>query len=118
MIPGEYLLESGDVIANAGRRTVELTVENKAVLPAASGPVSTTVRDDDLLKVRLCGVLSLRRVLVLLMRAYTSATINTLSHTNTRVHVMPSSPSPASREVILGVARVLLPMTREQRSID
>ncbi|HXU91836.1 MAG TPA: urease subunit beta [Methylomirabilota bacterium] len=37
MIPGEYLLESGDVIANAGRRTVELTVENTGDRPIQVG---------------------------------------------------------------------------------
>ena len=37
MIPGEFVLESGDVIANAGRRTVELTVENVADRPIQVG---------------------------------------------------------------------------------
>ena len=37
MIPGEYLLEGGDVIANAGRRTVELTVENTGDRPIQVG---------------------------------------------------------------------------------
>ena len=37
MIPGEYLLEGGDVVANAGRRTVELTVENTGDRPIQVG---------------------------------------------------------------------------------
>ena len=37
MIPGEYLLESGDIEANAGRRTVELTVENTGDRPIQVG---------------------------------------------------------------------------------
>ena len=37
MIPGEYLLEGDDVIANAGRRTVELTVENTGDRPIQVG---------------------------------------------------------------------------------
>ena len=37
MIPGEYLLESGDIEANAGRRTVELTVENTGDRPIQIG---------------------------------------------------------------------------------
>ena len=37
MIPGEFLLESGDVVANAGRRTVELTVENTGDRPIQVG---------------------------------------------------------------------------------
>ena len=37
MIPGEYLLESGDVVANAGRRTVELSVENTGDRPIQVG---------------------------------------------------------------------------------
>lgn len=37
MIPGEYLLESGDVIANAGRRTTELSVENTGDRPIQVG---------------------------------------------------------------------------------
>ncbi len=37
MIPGEYFLESGDVIANAGRATVELTVANTADRPIQVG---------------------------------------------------------------------------------
>ena len=37
MIPGEFVLESGDIIANAGRRTVELTVENVADRPIQVG---------------------------------------------------------------------------------
>ena len=37
MIPGEYLLERGDVVANAGRRTVELSVENTGDRPIQVG---------------------------------------------------------------------------------
>ena len=37
MIPGEYFLESGDVVANAGRRTLELTVENTGDRPIQVG---------------------------------------------------------------------------------
>ena len=37
MIPGEYLLEDGDVVANAGRRTVELTVANTGDRPIQVG---------------------------------------------------------------------------------
>ncbi|HZP38816.1 MAG TPA: urease subunit beta [Methylomirabilota bacterium] len=37
MIPGEYLLEEGDVVANAGRRTVELTVANTGDRPIQVG---------------------------------------------------------------------------------
>ena len=37
MIPGEYLLESGDIDANVGRRTVELTVENTGDRPIQVG---------------------------------------------------------------------------------
>jgi urease subunit beta len=37
LIPGEYLLEDGDVVANAGRRTVELTVANTADRPIQVG---------------------------------------------------------------------------------
>ena len=37
MIPGEYLLESDDIIANAGRPTVELTVENTGDRPIQVG---------------------------------------------------------------------------------
>ena len=37
MIPGEYLLEGGEVVANAGRRTVELTVENTGDRPIQVG---------------------------------------------------------------------------------
>jgi urease beta subunit len=37
VIPGEYLLEGGDVVANAGRRTVELTVENTGDRPIQVG---------------------------------------------------------------------------------
>ena len=37
MIPGEYLLGDGDVIANEGRRTVELTVANTGDRPIQVG---------------------------------------------------------------------------------
>ena len=37
MIPGEYLLESGDIEANAGRRTLELTVANTGDRPIQVG---------------------------------------------------------------------------------
>ncbi len=37
MIPGEYLLGEGDIIANAGRRTVELTVANTGDRPIQVG---------------------------------------------------------------------------------
>ena len=37
MIPGEYLLGDGDIIANAGRRTVEITVANTADRPVQVG---------------------------------------------------------------------------------
>ena len=37
MIPGEYLLGDGDIVANAGRRTVELTVANTADRPIQVG---------------------------------------------------------------------------------
>jgi urease beta subunit len=37
VIPGEYLLEDDDVVANAGRRTVELTVENTGDRPIQVG---------------------------------------------------------------------------------
>ena len=37
MIPGEYLLGDGDVIANADRRTVELTVANTGDRPIQVG---------------------------------------------------------------------------------
>jgi urease beta subunit len=37
VIPGEYLLEGGDIEANAGRRTVELTVENTGDRPIQIG---------------------------------------------------------------------------------
>jgi urease beta subunit len=37
VIPGEYLLESGDIVANAGRRTVELSVENTGDRPIQVG---------------------------------------------------------------------------------
>ncbi len=32
MIPGEYLLGEGDIIANAGRRTVDLTVTKVGIV--------------------------------------------------------------------------------------
>ena len=37
MIPGEYFLADGDVVANAGRRTVELAVANIADRPIQVG---------------------------------------------------------------------------------
>ncbi len=37
MIPGEYLLGEGDIVANAGRRTVELTVANTGDRPIQIG---------------------------------------------------------------------------------
>jgi urease subunit beta len=37
LIPGEYLLEDGDVVANAGRRTVEVTVANTGDRPIQVG---------------------------------------------------------------------------------
>ena len=37
MIPGEYLLGEGDVVANQGRRTVELTVANTGDRPIQVG---------------------------------------------------------------------------------
>ena len=37
MIPGEYLLGEGDVVGNAGRRTVELEVANRADRPIQVG---------------------------------------------------------------------------------
>jgi urease beta subunit len=37
VIPGEYLLASGDIEANAGRRTLELTVENTGDRPIQVG---------------------------------------------------------------------------------
>ncbi len=37
MIPGEYLLADGDIVANAGRRTVELTVANTGDRPIQVG---------------------------------------------------------------------------------
>ena len=37
MIPGEYLLGEGDIIANQGRRTVELTVANTGDRPILVG---------------------------------------------------------------------------------
>ena len=37
MIPGEYLLGEGDIIANQGRRTVDLTVTNTGDRPIQIG---------------------------------------------------------------------------------
>ena len=37
MIPGEYFLGDGDIVANDGRRTVELTVANTADRPIQVG---------------------------------------------------------------------------------
>ncbi|MCI0546042.1 MAG: urease subunit beta [Candidatus Rokubacteria bacterium] len=37
MIPGEYFLGEGDVDANAGRRTIEITVENTGDRPIQVG---------------------------------------------------------------------------------
>src|ERR1700722_5721178 len=37
MIPGEYLLAEGDVIANAGRREIELEIANTADRPIQVG---------------------------------------------------------------------------------
>jgi urease beta subunit len=37
VIPGEYLLGEGDIIANQGRRTVELTVANTGDRPIQVG---------------------------------------------------------------------------------
>ena len=37
MIPGEYLLADGEVVANAGRRTLELTVSNTGDRPIQVG---------------------------------------------------------------------------------
>jgi urease subunit beta len=37
VIPGEYVLGDGDVVANVGRRTVELTVTNVADRPIQVG---------------------------------------------------------------------------------
>jgi urease beta subunit len=37
VIPGEYLLDEEDVVANAGRRTVELTVANTGDRPIQVG---------------------------------------------------------------------------------
>ncbi|HJV58596.1 MAG TPA: urease subunit beta, partial [Methylomirabilota bacterium] len=37
MIPGEYLLGEGDIEANAGRRTVQLTVANTGDRPIQVG---------------------------------------------------------------------------------
>src|SRR5262247_4938068 len=37
MIPGEYILGEGDIEANAGRRTIELTVANTGDRPVQVG---------------------------------------------------------------------------------
>jgi urease beta subunit len=37
VIPGEYLLADGDVVANAGRRTLDLTVSNTGDRPIQVG---------------------------------------------------------------------------------
>jgi urease beta subunit len=37
VIPGEFVLGEGEVVANAGRRTVELTVENTGDRPVQVG---------------------------------------------------------------------------------
>ena len=37
MIPGEYLLGDGDIVANQGRRTIELTVANMGDRPIQVG---------------------------------------------------------------------------------
>jgi urease beta subunit len=37
VIPGEYLLADGEIVANAGRRTVELTVANTGDRPIQIG---------------------------------------------------------------------------------
>lgn len=37
MIPGEYILAKGNIIANAGRKTVKLTVVNKGDRPVQIG---------------------------------------------------------------------------------
>ena len=37
MIPGEYLLADGEVVANEGRRTIELTVSNTGDRPIQVG---------------------------------------------------------------------------------
>lgn len=37
MIPGEYFLADGDIVANDGRRTMELTVENTGDRPIQVG---------------------------------------------------------------------------------
>ena len=37
MIPGEYFLEDGEIVANAGRRTAELIVANTADRPIQVG---------------------------------------------------------------------------------
>ena len=37
MIPGEYVLTSGDIIANAGRKTAKLTVSNTGDRPIQVG---------------------------------------------------------------------------------
>jgi len=42
MIPGEYLLADGDVVANAGRATVELLVANTGDRPISAGGARST----------------------------------------------------------------------------
>src|SRR5687768_13263353 len=37
MIPGEYFLADGDIVANEGRRTIELSVENTGDRPIQVG---------------------------------------------------------------------------------
>jgi len=37
VIPGEYVVGDGDIVANAGRRTLELTVENTGDRPIQVG---------------------------------------------------------------------------------
>ena len=37
MIPGEYFLEDGEIVANAGRRTAELIIANTADRPIQVG---------------------------------------------------------------------------------
>ena len=37
MIPGEYFLEDGDIVLNAGRRTVTLVVANAGDRPVQVG---------------------------------------------------------------------------------
>ena len=37
MIPGEYILAKGDIVANAGRKTIKITVVNKGDRPVQIG---------------------------------------------------------------------------------